>query len=359
MKTVKSPKRIAAVTCFSALCLALSLGLSGCTDKGFGGFTIGYNGYIHVKNYAKASSYSIGDFTYGKSDITALEVAWPLGSVELKQSDGDSLTVTESSGALEDKYKMHWLVDNSTLYIKFWESGLSGKVRAEDKALTVEIPASLAKVQIDTASADITADEVNATHLEIDTASGSVTAGGLTASDLEIDTASGSVSVGSVSATQFELDTASGFVKIDSLTASKCSIATASGNININALSSTGGCELDTASGEISLGSANVSNLLNIHSASGSVTVNDLTSSTLDLDVASGNIMLGLRSLSSGSIDSASGEIVITRLDGFGVTVTFDSASGRINGNKDGTYAFGDGACRLEIDTASGDVTVD
>lgn len=340
MNKIKSSKGIVAATCFSALCAAIALGVTGCTDNDFGGFNIGGNGYITVKNYDYANRYSVGDFTFGK-DVTAVDISWALGSVELKQTEGDTFSVTETSGALEDKYKMHWLIENSTLYIKFWEAGLTGKVKAEDKALTVQIPASLVKLEVDTASASVTADKINANDLELDTASGSVTVGTATA------------------VTECNIDTASGSVNIDLLEATGgCKVDTASGGIEIKTLNASGECDLESASGKIKMDNATVAGLLDINTASGSITVGDLTASTLSVDVASGSIGLGLRSLNSGKIESASGSVDVTLLGGLGATVVFDGASGKLNGNKDGTYTFGDGACRLRIETASGDVSV-
>lgn len=119
---------------------------------------------------------------------------------------------------------------------------------------------------------------------------------------------------------------------------------------------------LDTASGECVFFDCNV-NTLNIDTASGSIRyIGSLN--TLDCNAASANFTGSFTNIpKSLEMDSASGDLDITLPENAGFRVTLDALSGKFhsdfpatqNGN---SYFYGDEACIIDFDGASGNVRI-
>lgn len=121
--------------------------------------------------------------------------------------------------------------------------------------------------------------------------------------------------------------------------------------------------DIDTASGDNSFQNCSISNV-DIDTASGGVSyVGHVTD--LDCDSASADITAVLTSLpNSISIDTASGDLDLTLPESNnGFTVTIDSLSGKFTSEfetamRGDAYIYKNGTCDIEIDGASGDVTI-
>lgn len=280
------------------LCLltAVSLfafSLSGCA---FGGIVTG-------EIYDNAESYSVGNFSYSAEDVQRVCVHWCSGAVELVQTDGDTLEVSESGQSLQESEKLHWFLENGQLDIQFWQSGHSAAVKSADKHITVEIPQGIS-VEIVGMSATVRADD-------------------LTLKEFESTCVSGSAMFGSIRCESAKLVSTSGSIAADGITAvERIKVGSVSGKIEIG-LIDVPSAELNSTSGKIEISVANC----------------------LDLDI--------------GTVSGAVG----IALGGTGATITYASTSGVIkiaqecvkNGGK---YVVGDGSCEISVRTTSGNLNI-
>lgn len=120
--------------------------------------------------------------------------------------------------------------------------------------------------------------------------------------------------------------------------------------------------EFDGASGECTLTNCAVGEM-SLETASGDIVFSG-TLDKLDCDSASAKIQLELKnSPQSIDIDSASGSLTLTLPEDCGFTVSLDALSGRFVSEfpttaRDGRHIYGDGSCKINMDSASGGVTI-
>ena len=140
---------------------------------------------------------------------------------------------------------------------------------------------------------------------------------------IKVDAASAKISVQDLTIQEVEVDTASGSSRFDNCTVDMLDIDTASGDIRFSG--SLNRLDCDSASAGIYAELENVPYEINMDTASGSV------------------------------------ELVLPKDAGF--TVNMDSMSGRVDSDfptsvRDGKYISGDGACRIDMNSMSGKVTI-
>jgi DUF4097 and DUF4098 domain-containing protein YvlB len=185
-----------------ATLLSLSL-LSGCKIVG------------RYERYENAQLYTAGDFTYSAMDVKEVEIDWINGSIEIVQTDGAELSVTETS--IKDIHKtFHHYLDGTTLKIKFCESGAKTNVDGQYKNLRVEIPDSI-HLEIESVSAPITIGEATLSSLSVETVSGKLTAENVHTPRLEIDSVSADIELGLSAQTIAEIETTSGDITLSLL----------------------------------------------------------------------------------------------------------------------------------------------
>ena len=257
--------------------------------------------------YANADRYAAGAMSYRADQVRAVVIDWAAGNVTLKHG-GDVLNVSESGGdALDEKDRLHWWIDGTTLRIHYCASGRVTTANKEQKHLTVELP-DFVDLDVDAASGRVLSeDTLNLGKFRLDTASGGADIYGLFAKEAEIDSASGALSFGTVSVTgSFTVDTASGALTIEHISANRIEAESSSGHVSIG---------LDSAEKVV-------------------------------IDTASGNVLLKLSDPVSGArvrVDTASGRFTSTLLH-------------RSDGKDD---VFGLGAIPVRIDTASGNISIE
>jgi hypothetical protein len=257
--------------------------------------------------YANANSYTAGDAVVPANAVKAVMIDWASGDVILKNGTGELRAYESGGDALNEKDRMHWWLDGTTLRIHYCASGHMTTVRSDQKCLTVELP--------------------DFVDLDIDIASGKVCA----ENTLNLGT--------------FRLDTASGGADIRALVAKEARI--------------------DSASGALSFGSVTVSGAFDVDTASGALTVERLFAGSVTVDAASGRVSIGLYDVGKVAIDTASGDVRLKLANVIaGARIRFDSASGRFRSDlphtQDGkTYVIGLGAIDVSVDTASGSLTIE
>ena len=144
--------------------------------------------------------------------------------------------------------------------------------------------------------------------------------------------------------------------------------------------------KLDTLEIDAASASVNVTDLqieeVNVNTASGVSQFENCTVEDLDLDTASGDLsyqgMLNNLEVDAASakitvvaenvpdsidVDTASGDLKLTLPENAGFTVEMDALSSKINSefpceSRNGVQIYGDGHCRIDVDTMSGRVSI-
>lgn len=143
-----------------------------------------------------------------------------------------------------------------------------------------------------------------------------------------------------------EINVVSSDLDVDGLVAKDVKINTVSGRVNMTA-ARMATAKIDTVSGRVTLSCDSAVEKVSVNSVSGGVVVNcEGEPEVID-------------------VTTVSGEVTIALPESAGFTLNADSVSGRVSGSMDMTvsaknrYVHGDGACRIDVDTVSGDIRMD
>lgn len=275
---------------------ALAVVAVGCTTSG--------GAVTDMGRYDNAELYSAGDFTYNASDVDKVEVDWVLGSVTVSESGEDVLSINESgSASLKDEQKLHWRLDGRTLKVKFWQSGYSTiDDVSELKNLVIEVPTNI--------------------ELDIETVSATITSGDLNMGEVDF--------------------------------------GTVSGNINCNKITALNSVDLQTISGVIATGEV-IAQKIDAQTTSGNISVHAKRATEVDIETTSGVCKLAIENVPAVEVETVSGNVDISIAGG--ANVQYNTVSGEFSTpmthTKDGNnYVFGDGACRIEVKTTSGNLAI-
>lgn len=275
------------------LLMALGLVLTSCTSLG----------YV----YPNGDAYTAGGARID-SRVEDLQINWMDGMVNVAYHNGDEIILQETAGReLSRDQELHWLLDGKELKVQYAASGLR-TLPSLKKELTILLPQNLRldDVTINVASAEVQADGMDADEISVNTASGRVAlrqAGH--GEKVAINTASGDVAVFVTDVDTLKINTASGQVIADVYQVDEV--------------------KTNTASGAVVMQFAQMPDRIN-------------------MDSVSGNVAFHLP------------------VDG-GFTADVDTLSGAVRGNLnvkrrgDEEYMYGNGKCRIEVDTVSGNVT--
>lgn len=288
-------------------------------------FALGACSFTVCDVYPDADKYAVGNASFSPT-VTAVDLRWSAGAVEIVAGDGNALTLTESAGEnVPADARVHYYLDGSTLRIRYAASGYRGAFDARDKKLTLTLPASLSL------------DDISVTS-----ASAPVSITGTTARDLAVSCASGDATVSCRVTHAAVFSSASGAVTATLTGGGDVAISTASGDVTLDTRDAVGEIGVDTASGRASVTIVSAAKL-GVDTASGDVAIHGAPDS-LDVETASGKVDLWLPE----SADFAA---------------TFDTASGSFHSDlplviKGNVYVSGVGTHPWRIDTASGDLTI-
>ena len=302
-------KKSVRCVCTVMVVLAIALALCSCKARFFSG-----------NNYADASRYTAGSFSYRASGVKTVRINYVAGDVTVVQSSSGTLSVTETGKKLTEAQSVHWWLDGDTLRIQYCKSGYTGNI--PEKKLVVEIPAGV-QLEVSTTSGDIVLDGV------------------MTNSGTSVGATSGNISIGNLRTGLFEAGSTSGNKDIGSLYADEADLGSTSGNTRI---------------GEIQAKN------INFGGTSGNLVIDSITCEELDAGCTSANITLAFNRCGRVKIGCTSGNVTITRLPEGGATVDFDHTTGNLKADgytvKGGKMVFGNGNCDMDITTTSGDLTI-
>ena len=140
-----------------------------------------------------------GEYTVSAEGIQTVEVDWVSGGVWIEPWDGEEILLTEESTVeLDEETVLCYEVVDSTLSIRFSREPLTNFNGG--KALTVQLPRALAegglaRLSVETTSADVDMEGVSGGDLEISTTSGNATVYGGSFSAAALATTSGDMTM--------------------------------------------------------------------------------------------------------------------------------------------------------------------
>lgn len=283
-------------------------------------------GCVKTPSYGNAALYHVGDAVICDA-VERLDISWASGSIELGTYDENTILIREETDrTLPDDLRVHWYLDGATLRVQFAASGAFTPLgETGSKKLTVTLPAALwlSAAKVSAASAGVMA---NALH----------------ADDVSVSTASGNMHVQCM-AQNIRLSSASGEVWLDQ--------RGESATINV-----------DTASGPIDAAIFRADKAA-FKAASGRVLVAAEAIDRLSAETTSGPISCRLSGMpSEGRFSSTSGSVMLALPEDAGFTARVNTTSGDFTSDfamkRSGqTYACGNGAATIEVQTTSGDVS--
>ena len=280
-------------------------------------------GIIGIRNYGalnfKLFSFSSDDLDkmstgsaeFDKSEVKSIDINWTSGTVDIKNGNTDKVEISENMSYDENSDNaMRWSLDDGKLKIYDSKNAFGFHLFSfsmPPKKLTVTLPAgiSLDEFDVSSASADFTAESINADTLEIETASGKIKADSLEGKKADINTASGTIELNRVLADDVDVETVSG----------ECTVAGKIEKLNVSGVSS----------------------VLNL-------TVGK-NNSEINAETVSGNVNIK------------------TNSDESGFTANYSSVSGNFSSdfagiNKDGKFVYGSGKADYNISTVSGNIDI-
>lgn len=258
-------------------------------------------------HYDDFESYTAGGASLSEP-IDALSIHWVSGSVRVEYGDSDCVTVSETGNrTLNDLSSLYYRVKEGRLTIQFAKSGEINLGHLK-KDLTVTLPrdSSLTSLTLDTVSANTVLSTISVDAMEVKTVSGDLTFDGGQVRTLKIHSVSG----------DFDLVLP---------------------------------CTLD---------------LLEMNTVSGKMTAKADGVARFDVNSVSANISLTAKNApDKTACSSTSGDLTLNLPADIGMTVRFDSVSGKIRSDLEmrkeyDAYIIGDGEAECELRGISADLRI-
>jgi len=275
----------------------------------------------------------------GRVKISALKTIRALGDESADELSARTLVETEvRSGRLAVRVRYP---QRRAIHVNLWEGFNTDEFPRSDVKLTIEVPAGF--------------------PVSLRSSSGDQATEGLKGSQ-SLSASSGDVTVVR-SGGRVDVHTVSGDVVIDGAAAS-VRIATTSGDVDVPSASDS--LDVETTSGDIAIDKAPGGVV--VHSTSGEVRVLG-AARRVRIGTVSGEIHAGLLSpLFLAKLTTASGDVVAELDEGLGCTIDMRTGSGSIEldvpartrnvSRRAVTALVGDGAAPIEVQSASGDITI-
>lgn len=119
--------------------------------------------------YGEPETYTAGAAVIPAANIARVKLEWYAGTVTVERGNGEAIELRESR-VKEPAHQLRWRVRDDTLEIRFVQPGTY--LRLPEKLLTVSLPHRLAELAVQTVSADLDAEDVDAEKLQVETVSG-------------------------------------------------------------------------------------------------------------------------------------------------------------------------------------------
>ncbi|MFA6755433.1 MAG: DUF4097 family beta strand repeat-containing protein [Bacilli bacterium] len=225
-----------------------------------------------IYRYNNSDKYTIinEEASFENNEITTIDVDWIYGNIDIIYDlDSASLfTIKEDNGYSSQAGKGRYYIDNSTLYIRFFENnaGLINLDKSKNKNLTITLPQKdYSLINIDTISTDTICD-INANKITCDSVSGNFTCNA-NPGNIDIDNVSGNIYINPSNPLSFN-------VEIDTVSGDSNFILHETSDFKVDLSSVSGSINSDFSLTNNSYGKGTY--LLNVDSVSGSVNINKL-----------------------------------------------------------------------------------
>lgn len=271
---------------------------------------------------------------------------------------------------------------NKTYTSRFGNLGKGGG----SAVLKVRIPAKMPCLVFTSGGGRIYANGLDVSVVKGRTGSGDLSVNSLSAGSLEVHAGSGDMEFRNISAAAAELSTGSGDMTVERLDAEALKMSTGSGDLEVSHIK-VDAMEAATGSGDMELQEVTAS-ACRFTTGSGDVQAQEVQAQVLGASTASGdvylrNIRTGIENCQCqtasgdmelcftgpvGRIDvcSSSGDIRLDLEEAGGMEATVNSKTGDVNISwkgerckmRQGVYRYGDGSCKVNAKTTTGDVDI-
>lgn len=196
------------------------------------------------------------EYTVPADGITELDLSWTCGAVTVQPWNDDRIRLEENSQVeLTGDYRLLCTAEDGTLKVRF--DGQPGRNVTWTKTLTVWLPEalaeSLAKLDVETVSAEVAVLDLTAAELDVETVSGSVYARGSFRA-VDADSTSGAVSLAGALG-EVDFSSVSGGLRLTPEEPFRLDAETTSGSVGLQLPEDMGlTLDFDSTSGEIQAG---------------------------------------------------------------------------------------------------------
>ena len=308
----------------------------------------------------------MGSYSVPADGIHSVEVLWVSGTASIRPADTADIRFTETCREpLTEKNSLRWQVKDGVLTIQYRKTGHINFGKMPEKELEVLLPQALAEslreLNVSNVSGNVRTDGMTARRFECSTVSGEMDLEAK-AENLKLNTVSGRTQFRGFY-TACEAASVSGELHIerteDGSTAERTTVNTVSGAVQLHGR--VGNFDVDATSGAVSIlgsGQGSVETISGDQWLEGEI-------GALEADSTSGTVTLitGIRPREI-DVDTASGNVSLTLPADCGFTVDYDTASGDFIStlalvNRGTKRIYGDGTVQVEVETISGDLTVE
>ena len=200
-----------------------------------------------------SEEYQTGHGSAAADSVRNLKIQWASGDIIIRTDDSDTIIFTEE-GHFSDGQQMVYALSGDTLTIRYEKPGIHiGFLASSKKNLTITVPRNwvCSTLDIEVASAKLTAENLNTDTLNLETASGDCTFLACNITYMNVDAASGDITYEGTLDT-LDCDTASArFLGVFSNVPSRMDLDCASGDYDITLPADAGfRVDIDALSGK-------------------------------------------------------------------------------------------------------------
>ncbi|SHH64317.1 Putative adhesin [Sporobacter termitidis DSM 10068] len=215
-----------------------------------------------------------GSYQVPADGVDSIDVDWVSGAVTITPYDGDSIKLTEyARRELKDNEKLVYETSGGKLQVRYVSPGLT--INMITKKLELLVPESLADklnlLSIGTTSAELKVSDFEVKSFEVDETSGSAEISNIKANTADVHSGSGEVSITNLTASELYASTVSGRMKFDAVTADTLQTKTTSGSQQLGGTFKS--VDASSVSGEVSVTSGVNPDKVTIGTTSGGITL--------------------------------------------------------------------------------------
>lgn len=206
--------------------MVFAITLTGCKDSNL----------VNTSYRYDDTGYKFGNMSFKEEPVKEIHIDWLVGDVEIYRSGNEKEVVIQEDidMEVEDKYRVHFLLKDGILDIKFVKSMSILKRQFNLKRVRVYVPETVEKVYINSVDA-----EINITDAKI--------------KSIQIDNISGDMDIKNIECDEMNIKSRSGQIMLFNNKILNNNISSVSGNIGLSYVSMPNSLNLNSESGNINL----------------------------------------------------------------------------------------------------------